>query len=154
GERQALGPACDVFSLGAILYRLLTGRPLPFGPERPAPSTIRPGLSPQLEAVCLRAAAWAPEARYSSMGEMAAALAACRPHAAEPAAARPLVPASSVRLLFIGVGERVVAQPRQDRLFLDVGNDLGPGVIDHHQLIGGAGSTTGLVLDHPAFIDA
>jgi hypothetical protein len=42
---------------------------------------------------------------------------------------------------------------RQDYLWLDVGNDLRPGVIDHHHLTAATGSTAGLVLAYPAFID-
>src|SRR5207249_6727804 len=39
-------------------------------------------------------------------------------------------------------------------LFLDVGNGLRPGVIDHHQLVAAAGSATGLVLNRLDLIDA
>jgi hypothetical protein len=52
------------------------------------------------------------------------------------------------------MGERAAPAPGPaDRLYLDVGNDLRPGVLDHHQLTAYTGSTTGLVLIHPELID-
>jgi WD40 repeat protein len=83
GQAAQVDARSDVYGLGAILYEILTGRP-PFegadaddvlrqvrqaGP--PQPRSLWPGAPPALEAVCLRAMARRPEARYGSAAEVA-----------------------------------------------------------------------------------
>ncbi|MFO0878384.1 MAG: protein kinase [Gemmataceae bacterium] len=81
-EGQEAGPPADVYALGAILYRLLTGRPVFEAdsmvttlfhicntPPRPLREIV-PGVSPELEALCLRCLA-KKTAERPTAGELA-----------------------------------------------------------------------------------
>lgn len=82
GETEKIGPSADQYSLGAVLYELLTGsKPFHGGQETIAqiaagtsprsPRSVRPGISRDLEAVCLKAMAIDPARRYLHCRAMA-----------------------------------------------------------------------------------
>jgi TolB-like protein/tRNA A-37 threonylcarbamoyl transferase component Bud32/Flp pilus assembly protein TadD len=83
GPAANLTPAADVYSLGAILFSLLTGRP-PFlgehalaviqeAAEKSAPKlrSLAPGLDRDLETICAKCLEREPSARYHSAGDLA-----------------------------------------------------------------------------------
>jgi predicted Ser/Thr protein kinase len=85
GDSAEIGPACDIYAMGVILYELLTGY-LPFRgsglavagqilTQEPLPlSAHRPDVDPRLELICRKAMAKKIADRYTSMGELAQAL--------------------------------------------------------------------------------
>ena len=95
GRLDELGPASDIYSLGATLFELLTGQsPIgaaPAGEPRetlsikdllqriqeghfPRPSAVTPDVPRALEAVCLKAMSLRPEDRYASARDLASDL--------------------------------------------------------------------------------
>ncbi len=100
GRDDQIGPAVDIYGLGAILYELLTGRP-PFREEsdiatlkavesRPPklPRMLNARVPRDLEAICLKCLEKSPQQRYTHAAELGADLQ--RWLAGEPVVARPV----------------------------------------------------------------
>lgn len=137
-EGAAVDARADVYGLGAVLYEMLAGQP-PHSPDHPArllhsiltqtpppPSTHQPGISAELDAICLLALARDPDDRYPDMAAFAADLARCLDGEALPSKTwsrrrrwgRPLrrATAAAIALLaLLGTGAAVLWQQEHAR---------------------------------------
>lgn len=82
GVVKNIGRACDIYGLGAVLYRLITGRP-PFVSSDPLqkviqvladdpvpPRKMNQAVSRDLETICLKCLQKKPDARYATAGDL------------------------------------------------------------------------------------
>lgn len=130
----------DVYSLGCVLYEVLTGEP-PFTGDSPVavayqhvredpvpPSERHAGISPDLDAVVLKALAKNPENRYQTAAEMRADL--VRVHNGEPPEAPKVLTGAERRSLLSSSGHggpRTDPLPRQN--FDDSADDRNVGSV-------------------------
>lgn len=85
GRAKEIGPSCDIYALGALLYECLTGRPPFKGPtpaetldavqcRDPQPPARLARVPPDLDAICRRCLVKQPRRRYATALDLAADL--------------------------------------------------------------------------------
>ncbi len=132
GKGAKVDSRTDVYSLGVMLYELVTGH-APYEAETPLavvlkhiteplplPRSIRPDLPEEVERVILRAMAKEPDDRFQTAGEMVQALDGAVRAAEAAARTEPAVPAARVEPVVPEVAapptERAVARARKPLL--------------------------------------
>lgn len=139
---DAVDARSDVYSLGCVLYEILTGEP-PFIGDSPVavayqhvredpipPSQRHEGISPELDAVVLKALAKNPDNRYQTAAEMRADL--VRVHNGEQPEAPKVLTAAERKSMLASAHSSDSAGPQTDplpRQELDFARERGPGSV-------------------------
>ena len=125
-QGHAVTPASDIYSIGVMLFELLTGR-VPFEGESPVtialrhvseppppPSRLNPRVSPALDAVVLRALAKDPRDRFADADEFIAALTAAQTSPEDATEVTRIVPAAAYTPAREPVAAYSAPEPEED----------------------------------------
>jgi serine/threonine-protein kinase len=136
----------DVYALGCLLFTLLVARP-PFHAEGagdiivmhlreppPVPSSLRPGIPPEVDRLVLRCLAKDPAQRFAHGGELATALgdllaASPQAEALGPYAAYVVAPVPTTLSSAVGVSPAQPARPRRRAVLVGLGATAVAGVL-------------------------
>ncbi|HEX3582538.1 MAG TPA: FHA domain-containing serine/threonine-protein kinase [Thermoanaerobaculia bacterium] len=166
-EPKDAGAKADVYSAGVVLYEMLTGQ-LPFNSrslpklidaiyrgEKPAPSTVRPEIDRELEAIVIKAMQPRMENRFESAREFFEALEEC--NARQPMrsnSARIAATSHPVSSPMITPGNLIAAMASSSRdqhwALVSAKNDLAEKYPLAGEVMVGRDRTCSIVLSHPA----
>jgi serine/threonine-protein kinase len=161
-EPKDAGARADVYSSGVVLYEMLTGQ-LPFNSrslpklidaiyrgEKPAPSTVRPMIDKDLEAIVLKAMQPRMEQRYETAREFYEALEEYNARQPLRHAARPAVQPVTPVVLQDPTAMHAATPPRAVWALVGVKSETNENYPINGEVMVGRDRTCSIVLSHPA----